>query len=77
MNNKDLERTKNNAKKELGDYQSTAENIIDELVDEIEILEYDNEKLQSEVDDAKKTIEEFNEEIKDLNEQLKDAQQAK
>ena len=31
MENRDLEKQKDRAKKELGDYQSTAENIIDEL----------------------------------------------
>lgn len=70
MNNRNLEIQKNNVKKELGDFQSTAENIIDELVSEIE-------NIESELDDARKTIEELNEEISNLNTQLEDAQQEK
>jgi len=59
MENRDLEKQKDRAKKELGDYQSTAENIIDKLVSEIESLEDDKEKLKSEIADAENIIDEL------------------
>lgn len=66
MKNRDLQKSKNRAKTALSDSESTIENIIDELVSEIETLEDDKDKPQSDYDDAEKTIQGLNEEIEEL-----------
>lgn len=57
MKNRDLERTVTRTKKELEDFNSTAESIIDDLVSEIETLEDDKEKAEKYIEELEKEIE--------------------
>lgn len=67
MRNKDLDKSVEKTKKELGDFQTTAEYIINELVDEIATLE-------DKVDELDNDLQEANDQIKELNEQINDLQ---
>lgn len=56
MKNSELEREKKYAVIELRDYVTSAENIIDSLVDEIEKLENEIERMEGEIEELKESF---------------------